>query len=41
MLKQILEKMKHLTSTLSKQMEQEKILDDEIKEQLSKIGYSL
>ena len=35
------EKMKHLTSTLSKQMEQEKILDDEIKEQLSKIGYSL
>lgn len=35
------EKMKHLTSTLAKQMEQEKILDDEIKEQLSKIGYSL
>ena len=35
------EKMKHLTSTLSKQMEQEKILDDEIKEQLLKIGYSL
>ena len=35
------EKMKHLTSTLSKQMEQEKILDDEIIEQLSKIGYSL
>ena len=35
------EKMEHLTSTLSKQMEQEKILDDEIKEQLSKIGYSL
>ena len=35
------EKMKHLTSTLAKQMEQEKILDDEIKEQLSKIGYTL
>ena len=35
------EKMEHLTSTLSKQMEQEKILNDEIKEQLSKIGYSL
>ncbi|MDK9693172.1 MAG: type I restriction-modification system subunit M [Sulfurimonas sp.] len=35
------EKMEHLTSTLSKQMEQEKILDDEIKEQLLKIGYSL
>ena len=35
------EKMEHLTSTLAKQMEQEKILDDEIKEQLSKIGYSL
>ena len=35
------EKMEHLTATLSKQMEQEKILDDEIKEQLSKIGYSL
>ena len=35
------EKMEHLTSTLAKQMEQEKSLDDEIKEQLSKIGYSL
>lgn len=35
------EKMKHLISTLAKQMEQEKILDDEIKEQLSKIGYTL
>ena len=35
------EKMEYLTSTLAKQMEQEKILDDEIKEQLSKIGYSL
>lgn len=35
------EKMKHLASTLAKQMEQEKILDDEIKEQLSKIGYTL
>lgn len=35
------EKMEHLTATLSKQMEQEKILNDEIKEQLSKIGYSL
>lgn len=35
------EKMEHLTSTLAQQMEQEKILDDEIKEQLSKIGYSL
>lgn len=35
------EKMEHLTSTLAKQMEQEKILDDEIKEQLSKIGYTL
>ena len=35
------EKMQYLTSTLAKQMEQEKILDDEIKEQLSKIGYSL
>ena len=34
------EKMEYLTSTLAKQMEQEKILDDEIKEQLSKIGYS-
>lgn len=34
-------KMEHLTSTLSKEMEQEKILDDEIKEQLLKIGYSL
>jgi type I restriction enzyme M protein len=35
------EKMEYLTSSLSKQMEQEKILDDEIKEQLLKIGYSL
>ena len=35
------EKMEHLTSTLSKQMAQEKILDEEIKEQLLKIGYSL
>lgn len=35
------EKMEYLTSALSKQMEQEKILDDEIKEQLLKIGYSL
>ena len=35
------EKMEHLTAILSKQMEQEKILDDEIKEQLLKIGYSL
>lgn len=35
------EKMEYLTSSLSKQMEQEKILDDDIKEQLLKIGYSL
>lgn len=35
------DKMAELIATLSKQMEQEKILDDEIKEQLSKIGYSL
>ena len=34
------EKMEYLTSTLAKQMEQEKILDDEIKEQLSKIDHS-
>ena len=35
------DKMAKLTATLSNQMEQEKILDDAIKEQLSKIGYSL
>lgn len=35
------EKMAELTATLSQQMAQEKILDDEIKEQLAKIGFSL
>lgn len=35
------EKMAELTATLSQQMAQEKILDEEIKEQLAKIGYSL
>jgi len=35
------EKMAELTATLSQQMAQEKILDEEIKEQLLKIGYSL
>jgi len=35
------EKMAELTTTLSKQIEQEKILDDAIKEQLAKIGFSL
>jgi type I restriction enzyme M protein len=35
------EKIAELTATLSQQMAQEKILDEEIKEQLLKIGYSL
>lgn len=35
------EKMAELTATLSHQMAQEKILDDEIKEQLAKIGFSV
>jgi type I restriction enzyme M protein len=35
------EKMAELTATLSQQMAQEKILDDEIKEQLAKIGFSV
>jgi type I restriction enzyme M protein len=35
------EKMSELTSILSQQIEQEKILDDELKEQLSKIGFTI
>jgi type I restriction enzyme M protein len=35
------EKMKNLTSTLSEQMNQEQVLNEEIKTQLWKIGFSL
>ncbi len=35
------DKMNDLTSTLAKQMQKEKILDDQIKEQLAKIGFKV
>lgn len=35
------EKMRDLTSKLSEQMKQEKLLDEEIKKQLAKIGFYL
>ncbi|MHB1546880.1 MAG: hypothetical protein ACYCSB_05310 [bacterium] len=35
------EKMKQLTSELSRQMEEEKKLDEEIKRQLEKIGFKI
>jgi type I restriction enzyme M protein len=35
------EKMATLTATLAEQMSKEKVLDEQIKEQLSKIGFSI